>query len=103
MARLFPHPHLSVLLALVWILLANEVGTGTVLVGAAIGIAVPLLTGVYWERRPRIRAPLVVIEYFLIVLWDIILANIQVAHLVLFRRGNELRSRFVTIPLDAHT
>ena len=89
MARLVPHPHLSVLLALVWILLANEIGVGTVLFAAAIGIAVPLVTSVYWSRRPRIRAPLVVVEYGLIVLWDIVVANIQVAYLVLFRRGGE--------------
>jgi multicomponent K+:H+ antiporter subunit E len=103
MARLVPHPLLSVLLALIWVMLANEIGAGTVLFAAAIGIAVPLVTSVYWERRPRVAAPAIVIEYGLIVLWDIVVANIQVAYLVLFRRGDELRSRFVTIPLDAQT
>ena len=103
MTRLIPHPHLSVLLALVWILLANEIGAGTVLLAAALGIAVPLATSVYWSRRLRIGAPSVVVAYGLIVLWDIIVANIQVAYLVLFRRGGELRSRFVAIPLDAQT
>jgi multicomponent K+:H+ antiporter subunit E len=103
MARLVPHPFLSLLLALVWILLANQIGVGTVLLAAALGIAVPLVTSVYWERRPRIGAPLVAVEYGLIVLWDIVAANIQVAWLVLFRRGADLRSRFVTIPLDAQT
>jgi multicomponent K+:H+ antiporter subunit E len=103
MTRLVPHPHLSVLLALVWILLANRIGAGTVLFAAALGIAMPLVTSVYWERRPRLKAPFVIVEYGLIVLWDIIVANIQVAYLVLFRRGEKLRSRFVTIPLDAQT
>lgn len=103
MTRLFPHPHLSVLLTLVWILLANNARAGTVLLGAALGIAVPLITSVYWERRPRIGAPFVALEYGLIVLWDIIMANIEVAGLVLFRRGDRLRSCFVTIPLDAQT
>jgi multicomponent K+:H+ antiporter subunit E len=103
MARLVPHPHLSVLLAFVWIMLANEIGAGTVLFGAALGIAVPLVTSVYWSRRPRISSPFVVVEYGLIVLWDIVVANIQVAYLVLFRRADELRSRFVTIPLDVQT
>ena len=103
MVRLVPHPHMSVLLALVWVLLANEINTGTVLFGAVLGIAVPLATSVYWSRRPRIGAPSVAIAYALIVLWDIIVANIQVAYLVLFRRGDRLRSQFVTIPLDART
>ena len=103
MARLVPHPHLSVLLALVWILLANDVGAGTVVVAAAVGVGVPLATSVYWSRRPRIGAPFVVVAYGLIVLWDIIVANIQVAYLVLFRRGDRLRSQFVMVPLDAQT
>ena len=94
MARLVPHPHLSVLLALVWILLANEIDTGTVLLAAVLGIAVPLVTSVYWSRRPRIGAPFVAVAYALIVLWDIVVANIQVAYLVLFRRGDRLRSQF---------
>ena len=103
MARLVPHPHLSVLIALVWLLLANGIDLGTVLFAAALGIALPLVTSVYWERRPRIGAPFVVVEYAVIVLWDIIVANIQVAWLVLFRRGDSLKSHFVTIPLDAQT
>ncbi len=103
MARLLPHPHLSVLIALVWVLLANEIGAGTVLLAAALGIAVPLGTSVYWSRRPRIDAPLIAVQYGLIVIWDIIVANIQVSYLVLFRRGDSLRSRFVTIPLDVQT
>ncbi|MGD9616607.1 MAG: Na+/H+ antiporter subunit E [Alphaproteobacteria bacterium] len=103
MARLFPHPHLSVLLAAVWVLLINDLSVGTLLFGAAVGILIPLTTSVYWPRRRRIGAPLTVIEYALIVLWDIVVANIQVAYLILFRRGDRLRSRFITVPLDART
>ena len=103
MTRLVPHPHLSLLLAIVWVLLVNDFSPGTLLFGAALGIAVPLMTSVYWSRRPRINAPLIAVEYALIVLWDIVVANIQVAWLILFRRGDGLRSRFVTVPLDART
>ena len=103
MARLVPHPHLSVLLALVWILLVNDFSPGTLLFGVAVGILVPLMTSVYWSRPTRINAPLMVIEYGLVVLWDIIVANVQVAWLILFQRGDRLWSRFVTVPLDART
>jgi multicomponent K+:H+ antiporter subunit E len=44
-----------------------------------------------------------VLSYFAIVLWDIIVSNIQVAYWVLFRRGESLRSRFITVPLDLST
>jgi len=35
-----------------------------------------------------------------VVLWDIVVSNIQVAKLVLFRRGDSLRSQFVVVPLE---
>jgi multicomponent K+:H+ antiporter subunit E len=103
MRRLFPHPHLSVLLAVVWVLLVNEFSAGTLLFGVVVGILVPLATSVYWPRQPRIGAPLMAVEYALVVLWDIVVANVQVAYLILFRRGDGLRSRFLTVPLDAQT
>ena len=103
MARLVPHPHLTLLIAVVWILLANDVTPATVALGAALGVAIPLATRVYWPDRPRVRAPLTILEYALIVLWDIIVANVQVAYLILFRRGDSLRSRFVAVPLDVRT
>jgi multicomponent K+:H+ antiporter subunit E len=43
------------------------------------------------------------VEYVAIVLWDIVVANFQVAYLILFRRGDSLRSRFVAVPLDLRT
>jgi multicomponent K+:H+ antiporter subunit E len=39
-------------------------------------------------------------EYLAIVLYDIVLSNIQVAYLVLFRPAESLQSRFIRIPLD---
>ena len=38
-----------------------------------------------------------------IVACDIIVSNVQVAYLVLFRRGESLRSRFVSVPLELNT
>ena len=100
MARLFPQPILSIVIALVWILLVNDISAGAVALGVILGWAIPRLTGRYWPDRPRIRRPLAVLEYFGIVLKDIVVSNVQVAYLVLFRRGDSLRSRFVAVPLD---
>jgi multicomponent K+:H+ antiporter subunit E len=98
--RILPHPMLSATLAVVWILLANELSVGGVLLGAVIGIAVAKFTSAYWPGRPRIHQPLLIVEYVAIVLYDIVLSNIQVARLVLFRAGDTLRSQLVTIPLE---
>lgn len=103
MARLFPQPILSIVIALVWVLLVNDVSAGAVALGILLGWAIPKLTSRYWPERPRIRRPLAVLEYFGIVLKDIAVSNIQVAYLVLFRRGDTLQSQYVTVPLDLTT
>jgi multicomponent K+:H+ antiporter subunit E len=94
------HPLLSVAIAGVWLLLVNEVLPGAVVLAVLAGIAIPKLTSAYWPGRPRIRHPLLVLEYLTVVLCDIVVSNIQVAWLVLFRRGASLRSGFITVPLD---
>lgn len=98
--RVFPHPLLSVWIVAVWVLLANEVTFGHLVLGLILGILIPLGTSAYWPGRPRVGAPLMMIEFMLVVLWDIVVSNIQVASLILFRRGDSLQSRFITVPLD---
>jgi multicomponent K+:H+ antiporter subunit E len=98
--RYFPHPLMSLTIAGIWILLMNDFSAGNVVFGAFFGVTIPLLFAAYWPDRPRIRNPRIIVEYGLIVLWDIIVSNIQVAYLVLFRRGPSLRSRFVSVPLE---
>ena len=100
--RFVPHPLLTLLIVLVWILL-NGVSWGTAILGAIIGLTIPKLTSPYWPDRPHIRSPLTIVEYAAVVLWDIVVANFQVAYLILFRPGDSLRSRFVTVPLDLRT
>lgn len=98
--RLFPHPILSFVLALVWLALVNTVTPGNVVLGALLGVVVPLLTGPYWPRRAKIGNPLRVIEYVLLVLWDIVVANVQVAMIIMFKRNENIRSRWITVPLE---
>ncbi len=101
--RIFPHPLLSLVIWVVWILLVNEISAGHVALGAILGWAIPRLTTAYWPDRPRIRRPATVLAYAGIVLTDIVISNVQVAYLILFRRGDDLRSQFVTVPLDLTT
>ncbi len=101
--RLLPHPILSIVVGVVWILLANDVSTGQVVLASILGWVIPLYTSVYWPDRPRIRRPWVVMQYLATVLTDIIVSNIQVAYLILFRRGETLRSQFIAVPLDLQT
>ena len=58
------------------------------------------MTASYWPDRPRLRHPLEIAEYILLVIWDILVANVQVAMIILFKRNEDIRSRWITVPLD---
>lgn len=98
--RLVPHPLLSLTLVVVWLALVNTVSLGNLLLGAFLGIVVPIMTAPYWPDRPRLGRPLRAAEYGLIVLWDIVVANVQVALIILFRRERDIASKWITVPLD---
>lgn len=98
-AHLLRHPMLTLILAAVWVLLVNDLSWASVTLGLLLGLAIARLTSAYWPGRPRIRNPLAILGYSAVVLWDILVSNVQVAYLVLFRRGETLKSQFVAIPL----
>ena len=103
LARVFPHPILSIVIVVVWLFLQNRFSMGHLLLGSVIGIVVPLFTSSYWPDRPRIRNIPMIVSFILVVLWDIVVSNVIVAYIVLFRKNDSLRSRFITIPLDLRT
>lgn len=96
---LFPHPFLTLILAVVWILLQNAVSAGMVVFGLILGIIIPRITAVWWPDAPRgFRLGKMVI-YSIMVLWDIIVANIQVAWIVLSVPNSKLKPAWIVIPL----
>ena len=98
--RLFPHPLLTLMLILVWVMLVNTLTLNAVVFGLIVGIVIPLLTRAYWPDRPTLRNPVGIVIYLLVVLWDIVMANITVARIILFRRNEDMHPNWVTIPLD---
>lgn len=103
MRRLVPHPGLSALLLIVWLLLANGITAGSVGLGAVFALVLPKVTQPFWPDRPRLRIGRAWLGYIAIVLLDILVANIQVARLVLFRRNRDLRTRWLVVPVDLDT
>lgn len=100
LSRLFPHPYLTLTLTVVWLLLVNKITPGNLLLGVVFGILIPLFTAAYWPDRPRLSHPLRMIEYVLIVLWDIVVANVVVAWIILFRPQDRIRTQWIAVPLD---
>jgi multicomponent K+:H+ antiporter subunit E len=101
--RIFPHPHLSFLLTLVWVLLANNGSLNSLVFGLILGIIIPFITQPYWPDRPKLRNWPMVAEYILVVLWDIVIANITVARIILFKRDDARQPNWICIPLELRT
>jgi multicomponent K+:H+ antiporter subunit E len=99
-SRLFPHPLLTVTLTVTWLLLVNHFSPGNLLLGLVFGTLLPLMTEAYWPNRPKLRRPLAFAGYCLMVMWDIVLANVAVARIVLFMPNDRIRSAWITLPLD---
>lgn len=98
--RIFPHPHLTLLLTLVWQLLVNQLSLNSLLFGLFLGVVIPFVTQPYWPGRPKLRNWPMVVEYILIVLWDIVMANIVVARIILFKRDADRQPAWIAIPLE---
>lgn len=97
---LFPHPFLTFLLAVVWLLLQNEFSAGMAVFGLILGTIIPRATAIWWPDRPVGIRFGKFISYAVIVLWDIVIANVQVAWIVLTRRNSRLCSTWIVVPLD---
>lgn len=97
--RVLPHPLLSAILLFAWLLLVNDFSLGHWLLGAFLGLTIPLLCRNLLLSAPRIRRPGLLLRFLGLVLYDIVLANLQVARLVLGPRSR-LQPGFVEIPLE---
>ncbi|WP_050521705.1 Na+/H+ antiporter subunit E [Pseudorhodobacter wandonensis] len=98
--KLFPHPYLTLLLVVTWMLLVNHLKLGSLVFALILGIIIPIITAPYWPDRPALRNPIAIIGYVLIVLYDIVKSNFIVAGIVLFKPSSQLQSAWVTVPLD---
>ncbi len=98
--RWVPHPLLTLILTLVWMLLINGFHLGGLVLGLGLGLVIPRLTASFWPDRPDIRSYGKAAAYVLLVIWDIIVANLQVARIILLRPVSNLNTRWVVLPLE---
>lgn len=97
---LFPHPLVTLILALVWIMLQNEATPGMAVFGLILGIILSRITAIWWPDKPRAFRLTKMIPYCLIVLWDILLANIEVAWIVIRVPNSRLKPAWIVVPLE---
>ncbi|MGM0583153.1 MAG: Na+/H+ antiporter subunit E [Pseudomonadota bacterium] len=101
--KALPHPYLTLLLAVVWLMLLNDVSLGGVVFGLILGLVIPQITAPYWPNRPKLKSLPRIVEYVAIVLWDIVTANVNVAWIVLFMRNERMRPAWINVPLELRT
>jgi multicomponent K+:H+ antiporter subunit E len=98
--RWLPHPLLTLTLVVVWMLLLNSFTLGGFLLGTVLGVLIPIATSHFWPGRPLLRAYGKMMAFLGIALWDVLVANVMVARLILFRRPESLATRWVAMPLE---
>jgi multicomponent K+:H+ antiporter subunit E len=94
-----PTPFMSLLLFVVWLLLNNSLAPGHLLLAVFLAVVIPLVVSPFSTKQPRIVKPGLALRHLLLVLYDIITANVQVAILIL-GPTKKLTPGFVKIPLD---
>lgn len=97
--KLFPHPLLSLFMLLAWLLMANSFSAGNILLGAMTGWLIPYLTQSFWPQSTSVHRPLLAVKYLLRVMVDIVIANIEIAVLIL-GPSQKLQPAFMRVPLD---
>lgn len=98
--RLLPHPVVSTSLLVIWLVLNASLQPGQILLGALLGLALPLLTRPLWPDRPPFHRLPRLWRLFLVVNWDILMASLTVAWLTLTRPAHRLEPQFIVVPLD---
>ncbi|QOG12413.1 Na+/H+ antiporter subunit E [Arcobacter sp. FWKO B] len=96
---LIPHPILSIVLLITWLLLNNTVAAGHIVLGAILAILIPWFTAAFWQERVCAKNPMVFFKFAFVVLYDIVVASITVSKQVLSPNEN-LKPEFFELPLD---
>ena len=96
MRRVLPEPLTSAALLAVWLLAFNSVAPGVVALGVLLAVAIPLGTHRFWPEYPGTVRYRPLGRLLVIVLYDIIIANLRVARLILGPRSR-LRPTFFTV------
>jgi multicomponent K+:H+ antiporter subunit E len=96
--RWLPHPFVSVLVAITWIMLAHSFDIATLVMASLLAVFIPRLVQPFIQQTPNIHWK-AAIKLFFVVLWDIVISNIRIAKLVL-GPIDQLQPKWYRVPLD---
>jgi multicomponent K+:H+ antiporter subunit E len=96
---LLPHPIVSFFVAAVWVGLHSSLAPIHLFGALLFALVLPLVLDPLLRDPVRVARPWAALRLGLVVLWDIVAANVAVARLVLGPMAR-LRPGFVSVPLD---
>ena len=98
-ARWLAHPILSLLLAATWLLLQQSLAPGNLITASLLGLVVPRLLHGFLGAPTPVRSWRVALRLVFVVLYDIVVANLTVARIVLSPRSDP-QPAWLPVPLD---
>jgi multicomponent K+:H+ antiporter subunit E len=98
-SKLLPQPLLSLVMIVVWMIASGSASFGSLVFGALLGWVIPLFSHRCWPDYPRLSNLSAGLKLTAIVLWDIFVANLRVALLIL-GPTKRLRPRFIVVDTD---
>ena len=100
MKRWLPYPVVSLTLCVLWLLLNQTADAANILLGALLGIVVPLLVrNLQPLGYPRLRAPLTFIRLMGMAGVEIVRSCFNVSRIILFADYRQVNAQFIRIPL----
>lgn len=101
MKRWLPFPLMSIVLLLFWLLLNQSLASADFLLGALLGVVVPILTKPLVPLGyPKLKRPFMLFRLLSMAMVEIVRSCLNVSWLILSSRRDGLNSQFITIPLD---
>jgi multicomponent K+:H+ antiporter subunit E len=97
--RPVPHPVASLSLWALWLIMNGTVAPAHVVLGGILALVIPWATRTLWPETLRFRNATAFLGLLGIVLYDIVVANVVVARLIL-GPASRLRPAFVAVPID---
>lgn len=99
--QLFPHPLLSIILIFSWLILMHSLAFVHLLSAATLGIVLPKITQFFIQPAEEKVNWLAAFKLFWVVIYDIIIANIQVSKLILGPH-DRLHPKWIRVPLETN-
>jgi multicomponent K+:H+ antiporter subunit E len=101
MTRWLPYPLVSLALGALWLLLNQAFDAASILLGAALGIALPLLLrSLQPLGYPRLHAPLTLLRLLGMAAVEIVRSCFSVGRLILFANHARVNAQFIRVPLS---